>query len=172
MSLVQALHVLQLILLLLASFLRLRWFVDKVGDFMGNYTSSIWSKMQSIKDCVERLVFLIRWILAHGEIALLYAEDLSVYVHSRHRFHPADHRRLDEISEQDCFTWFSQNHANIRRLLLHLRVPDTFTNLSNRAVYTGVECFLVWIYHLTKGLPFTAMACFVIGGDPRHLSEI
>jgi hypothetical protein len=133
-SLVQALHVLQLILLLLASFLRLRWFVDGVGDFMGNYTSSIRSKMQSIKDCVERLVFLLRWILAHGEIALLYAEDLSVYVRRRHRFHPADHKRLDEISEQDCFTWFSQNHANIRCLLLHLRVPDTFTNLSNRAV--------------------------------------
>jgi hypothetical protein len=37
-SLVQAVHVLQLILLLLASFLRLRWFVDGVGDFMGNYT--------------------------------------------------------------------------------------------------------------------------------------
>ena len=73
-SLVQALHVLQLILLLLASFLHLRWFVVGVGDFMGNYTSSIRSKMQSIKDCVERLVFLIRWILAHGEIALLYAK--------------------------------------------------------------------------------------------------
>jgi hypothetical protein len=53
-SLVQALHVLQLVLLLLASFLCLHWFVDGVGNFMGNCTScSIWSKMQSIKDLLR-----------------------------------------------------------------------------------------------------------------------
>jgi hypothetical protein len=63
--------------------------------------------MQSIKDYVERLLFHLHWILAHGEIALLYAEDLSIYIRRRHRFHPADHRSLDDISKQDCFTWFS-----------------------------------------------------------------
>ncbi len=84
-SLVQTLHVLQIILLLLASFLRLRWFVDGVRDFMGNYTSLIRFKMQSIKDCVERLVFLLRWILAHGEIALLYAKDLSGILDTQHQ---------------------------------------------------------------------------------------
>ncbi len=130
----QALHVLQLVLLLLVSFLCLHWFVDGVSNSMGNHTCLIRSKMQSIKDCVERLFILLRWILAHGEIALLYAEDLTMYVCRRHQFHPADHRRLDDISEQDCFTWFSQNHANILCLLLHLRVPDTFTHVSNGAV--------------------------------------
>jgi hypothetical protein len=84
-SLVQALHVLQLVLLLLASFLLLHWFVDGVGNSMGNYTScSIWSKMQSIKDCVERLFILLWWILARGEIALLYAKDFFIYVCRRH----------------------------------------------------------------------------------------
>ncbi len=128
--------------------------------------------MQSIKDYVKRLLFHLRWILAHGKIALLYAEDLSIYVCRRHRFHPADHRSLDDISEQDCFTWFSQNHANICRLLLHLRVPVSFMHESNGAVYTGVECFLVWLYHLTKRSPFTKMARFVFGGDPCGLSEM
>ena len=30
----------------------------------------------------------------------------------------------------------------------------------------------MWLYHMTKGAPFTEMACFVFGGDPRRLSEI
>jgi hypothetical protein len=172
-SLMQALQVLQLVLLLLASFICLRWYVDGVDDSIANFTyCMIWSKMQSIKDYVERHLFNLCWILAHGEIALLYAEDLSIYVCRRHRFHPADYRSLDDISEQDCFTWFSQNHANICRLLLHLRVPVLFTHKSNGAVYTGVECFLVWLYHLTKGSPFFEMAHFVFGGDSRHLSEM
>jgi hypothetical protein len=79
LSLMQALQVLQLVLLLLASFICLRWYVDGVGNSIANFTSCmIRSKMQSIKDYVERLLFHLRWILAHGEIALLYAEDLSI----------------------------------------------------------------------------------------------
>jgi len=34
-------------------------------------------KMQQIIDAVNRLFFLVRWIRGHGEIALLYAEDLA-----------------------------------------------------------------------------------------------
>ena len=56
-------------------------------------------------------------------------------------------------------------------LMAHLRIPDTFTH-TNRAVYTGEECFVVWRYHITKGAPFTEMAHFAFGGDPRHLSEM
>ena len=54
--------------------------------------------MKDIKECVETLFFHIRQILALGEIVLLYAEDLSVYVRRRHRFHPADHTKLNDIS--------------------------------------------------------------------------
>jgi hypothetical protein len=39
-------------------------------------------------------------------------------------------------------------------------------------IYSGEACFLVYLYHLTKGTPFTKMACFVFGGDPRRLSEM
>jgi len=55
--------------------------------------------------------------------------------------------------------------------MAHLLVPDTFTH-TNRAVYTGEECFVVLLYHMTKGAPFTEMARFVFGGDPRRLSEM
>ena len=82
---------------------------------MGNYASVIRAKMKDIKECIETLFFHIRWILAHGEIVLLYAEDLSVYVQRRHGFHPADYRKLNDISEADCYMWFSQNHKNMRR---------------------------------------------------------
>ncbi len=127
LSLLQALQVFQLVLLLLASFSCLHWYVDGAGNSFSILTTNmIRSKMQSIKEYAEKLLFHLCWILAHGEIAFLYAEDLSIYVRRRHRFHPNNHRRLEDISEQDCYIWFSQNHANIRQLLLHLRVPVYF----------------------------------------------
>jgi hypothetical protein len=125
MSLVQGMNVLQLVLLHLASYLRLCLFLGWIGHSMENYASTIWAEMQDIKDCTETLFFHIRWILGNGEVALLYAKDLSVYVWRRHRFHPSDHQKLDDISEADCYTWFSQNHKYMRHLLLHLQVPDT-----------------------------------------------
>ena len=154
---------LQLVLLHLASYLRLRWFLDRIGHSMGNYASVIRDIMKDIKECIETLFFHIRWILAHGETVLLYAEDLSMYFRRRHRFHPADHRKLDDISEADCYTWFSQNNENMRHLLLHLQLPDTFVHQSNGMIHSGETCFLVYLYHITKGTPFTKMARFVFG---------
>ena len=159
LSLLQALQVFQFVLLLLANFTRLRWYVNGVGNSISNQTTNmILSKMKSIKEYAELLLFHLRWILAHGEIAFLYAEDLSIYIQRRHPFHPKIYRVLEDISEQDCYTWFSQNNENIRRVLLHLRVPPLFTHQSNGAVYAEMECFLIYLYHLTKGSPFTEMA--------------
>jgi hypothetical protein len=39
-------------------------------------------------------------------------------------------------------------------------------------IYGGEECFLIYLYHLTKGMPFMEMARFVFGGDSRHLLEM
>ena len=90
-------------------------YVNGVGNSILNQTTNmILSKMQSIKEYAESLLFHLRWILAHGEIAFLYAEDLSIYVQRRHQFHPKIHRILEDISEQDCYYWFSQNHENMR----------------------------------------------------------
>jgi hypothetical protein len=42
-------------------------------------------------------------------------------------------------------------------LIHHLRVPPTFTTTTG-VVYTGQECFLIYLYHVIKGSPFTEMA--------------
>ncbi len=55
-------------------------------------------------------------------------------------------------------------------LVLHLRVPSTFTTPTG-LVYTGEECFMIYLYHVINGSPFTEMARFIFGGDPRRLSE-
>jgi hypothetical protein len=79
-SLAQGMHIFHLVILHLASYLRLRWFLDRVGNSTGYYSTSIRTKMESIKVCVDKLLFLMHWILTHGEIALLQAEDLSIYI--------------------------------------------------------------------------------------------
>jgi hypothetical protein len=83
---------------------------------MGNYASVIRAKMQDIKECNETLFFHISWILAHGEITLLYAEDLSVYIRRRHQFHPADHRKLEQkyVSPASSFTSARHIHTSIK----------------------------------------------------------
>jgi hypothetical protein len=75
------------------------------------------------------------------------------------------------VLHQDCYTWFGHYPHNLRRLYLHLRVPKTFVVTTGR-IHEGEECFMVYLYHLTKGTPFTEMARFVFGGDPRRLSEM
>jgi hypothetical protein len=54
---VQGMNVLQLVLLHLASYLRLRLFLGWIGHSMENYASAIRAKMKDIKDCTETLFF-------------------------------------------------------------------------------------------------------------------
>ena len=54
-------------------------------------------KLNCAKTTLEDLQFLLRWTMSYGEIALLFAEDLTVFVRRRHRFHPKRFRRLSEI---------------------------------------------------------------------------
>ena len=37
-------------------------------------------------------------------------------------------------------------------------------------MYGGEECYLIYVFHIRKGIPFTEMARHVFGGDPRHFS--
>ncbi len=53
----QGMNVLQLVLLHLASYLRLRLFLGWIGHSMENYASAIRAKMKDIKDCTETLFF-------------------------------------------------------------------------------------------------------------------
>ena len=51
------------------------------------------------------------------------------------------------------------------------RVPDLFRTPS-RHVFRGEECFIIFLYHIVKGVPFTEMARHTFGGDPRYFSQM
>ena len=121
------------------------------------------------KESIDRLYFAIKWMLSHGEIAWLYAEDLSIYVRRRHRFKPVRNRTINDINRRDCYTFFGINPNQLRLLFIHWRIPQRFI-ASNRKVFTGEECFIIYLYHLMRGYPFTEMARLEFGGDPRHFT--
>ena len=74
--------------------------------------------MHFLMNADNRIFFIAKWIRAHGEIALLYAEDLMVFIRRRHRFGPHRFRRINEIPYQDCYTWFGHYPHNLCRLHL------------------------------------------------------
>ncbi len=117
-------------------------------------------KIQKIMNVVNRMFFIAKWIRAHGEIALLYANDLTVLFLRRHRFGPPCFRRNNDVPYQYCYTCFGHFSHNLHCLHVHLRVPQSFM-LRTGQIYGEEQCFLIYLYHLTKGTPFTEMARFV-----------
>ncbi len=102
---------------------------------------------------------------------MLYAKDLTIFIRRRHRFGLHRLRKINDVPYQDCYTWFGQYQHNLRRLHEHLRVPESFM-LPTGKIYGEEECFLIYLYHITKGTLFREMTRFVFGGDPRRLLEI
>ena len=133
--------------------------------------SAVKAGMRQIKATIERLLFLSSWIRSYGGLAFLYAEDLSVFIQRRHRFQPNRYRLIDEICRSDSNLWFSVNPHDLRRIYRAWRIPETCMG-DSRQTYTGEECFLIFLYHLTKGTPFTEMARHIFGGDPRRFSPM
>ena len=169
-----ALDYLQSMVYLQAMNTRLRLFVrqwdEVIGENVGVAVSEAREMMKRIQRIFDELELLVACLMSLAEISYLQVEDLTVFIRRRNRFSPKRNRRIDEISRDDCYTWFGQNHTNIHLLIRHLRLPRTFTTPTG-VVYTGEECFLVYLYHVIKGSHFTEMARFVFGGDPRRLSE-
>jgi hypothetical protein len=54
-----------------------QWSVINVAS-MASAIEVARAKMKQIMDAVHRLFFVLQWIRAHGEVTLLYAEDLTV----------------------------------------------------------------------------------------------
>lgn len=99
---------------------------DRISNGLNSSISAVRAKMNNIKNQLERLLLLISWIRSHGEIALLYAEDLTVYIRRRNRFHPKRFRRINEISRDNCYNWFGMSPHDLRVLFTHLRIPEAF----------------------------------------------
>ena len=174
-ALLQSYDLAQTIMLLLPMYIRLNTLVAQwqhLSDSMTRAIAAARDKLQLIKDAINRLNFLMMWVLAMGQIAFLYAEDLSVYVRRRYRFYPKRYRRISEINNNDLDLFFGLSRFNITQLYLHLRIPETFTAPISHHVYTGEECFIIYLCHLNKGWPFTHMARGWFGGDPRRYTEM
>lgn len=174
LSLQRAIDVAALVSALVVVYNYYRRIISVWDWFQNGYTETIAvlrAKMHNIKCAIDNLLLLIRWIRCYGEIALLYAEDLTIYIRRRNRFYPKRFRRMDEISRSDCDTWFGLTPHDLRVLFTHLRVPANFRTTS-RHVYNGEECFIILLFHMMKGVPFTEMSRHTFGGDPRDFSKM
>ena len=107
--LITAHHHLQI---MLSHWQRLRNIADSV-------VLSLQDRTKRIKKCIDSFLLLLTWTMAYGEIALLYAEDLTVFVRRRNRFKPKRYRRIEDINERDCDTWFGLGDLHtLRRLFV------------------------------------------------------
>ena len=150
-----SLPIAHLIFLLLAIYHRYLIILNdwhRIGNVMTDSIASMRDKIRGMRVMINRLIFILSWIKAYGEIALLYAEDLSIYVCRRNRFHSKRFWQINDIGRQDCYTWFGVNPHDLRRLFLHWRIPATFRTPS-RHVYSGEECFIVFFSTLQQGRP-------------------
>ena len=128
---------------------------------------------------LSELRWLLAWVGANGELALLYVADLTYFVRrKRPLVKPEKHCRLHEISRGDCDTWFQLTPHELRRFFLHLRFPEEMTKndedlpYNDRRTYNSERSFILFLHHLRKGIPYTTMASKIFGGDPRHYSNM
>ena len=146
---------------------------QRLNSASAQVIESLVEMTRKIKREFAHIVLLIRWVTMHGEMALLYAEDLRYFVRvRRHRFKEIRYRKINEISSDDCDAWFRASPHHLRQLLIHWRVPLVFRNSTQGSTSLGEECFLVFLFHLIKGVPFTEMARHTFGGDPRRFSSM
>lgn len=178
-SVLKAMHIATLASILLVvynNYKRMVSYWDRISDGSNSSISVLRAKMKNIKQQIERLLLLIRWIGSYGEIALLYAEDLTIYIRRRNRFHPKRFRRINEISRDTCYNWFGLSPHDLRVLFTHLRVPETLRSDTSRSpsrhIYNGEESFIIFLHHIIKGVPFTEMSRHTFGGDPRPFSKM
>lgn len=140
-----------------------------MGAQMASYVTSLRNHMQSIMSILSQLVFISSWITCLGEMCLLYAEDLTVYIRRRRVFPPKRNRRLEDIDINSCYQWFGLTPYQLMELYNAWRIPIRFRNPSNRQIFDGEECFIIMMYHIIKGTPYTDMSD-TFGGDPRDFS--
>ena len=98
-----------------------------MGESVGRAVEEARVMMSRAQAKFDELEVRIACAMALDEIAYLHIEDLTVFIRRRTRFSPRRNRRIVDISGDDCYAWFGQNHSNMHLLVLHLRVPSTLT---------------------------------------------
>ena len=124
-----------------------------------------------LHNAMKHLLFLFGWIRCYGEMALLYAEDLTFFIRHRNRFNNPRFRKLDEIDRQICYGWFGHCPHDLRRLYVHWRVPNTLMALSSRHVFGGEECFIIFLHHLMKANHLQKWHVKRLGGIPETFQK-
>jgi hypothetical protein len=140
------------------------------GDIMTRAISHGRRVITRCKETIHRLHYFWRYCRCCGEIALLYAEDLTYFVRRPHTFQPEMNRTMDEISRRDCYTWFGIMPNDLRRLYDHWRIPDRLQAPRSRHWFQGEACFIICLFHMVKGTTFIDMSQRYFGGDPRYMS--
>ena len=132
----------------------------------------ITQKILSLKVVLKGISLWIIWVMSNVELCLLRAEDLTVFARRRHRFQPHRWRRIVEIERDNCYRWFGVYRDDLFRLHSAWRIPNEMRAPRSAHVYDGEGCFIIYLFHLMQGDPFTTMARHYFGGDPRRMSEM
>ena len=132
----------------------------------------ITTKILALKVLLEGISFWIMWVMSHVELCLLRAEDLTVFSRRRHQFQPHRWRRIAEIERDNGYRWVLVYRHDLVKLHTAWRIPNMMRAARSAHVYDGEECFIIYLFPLMQGAPFTTMARHYFGGDPRRMSEM
>ena len=122
---------------------------------------------------MDHLLLLMRWISCYGEMAMLYAEDLTVFLRPHtSRFQPKRYRHLSEIKRADYDAWYGLTPDAFWWLFIHWRILVHPWSSSNQETYGSEECMIIFLFHLMKRTTYTEMALHTFGGDPRRFSRM
>jgi hypothetical protein len=108
-------------------------------------------------------------IACYMEMLYLDIEDRLYYVHQVRQNPTEQNRRIDDlVDDNESEVMFGFKIHELRRLKLHWRVPVDFNESGH--VFTGEEAMLVFLHYIRTGTPFTRIAQFTFGGDPRKFT--
>jgi hypothetical protein len=64
-----------------------RW-QETIGTGIADAVAAMHVIIQEGKKMMDKLLLLLRWVKVYGKIALLYSEDLTVFIGCMNCFHP------------------------------------------------------------------------------------
>jgi hypothetical protein len=129
-----------------------------------------------LQDTVSRLKEVLTFIeisvasvVCYIEMLYLDIEDRLYFSHQVRHNQPSQRRRIaDMMDDNESEGLFGFKIHELSRLNLHWRIPIEFTESGH--VFTGEEAMLVYLHYIRTGTPFTRMAQFTFGGDPRKFT--
>jgi hypothetical protein len=79
-------------------------------------------------------------------------------------------RRIDDLSPQEAYRWTRFTQAQLRLLLVHLRMPEVLPISPTRCVFTGEEVLIVCLTRIATGDAFYDFIPAKFGGSAAKWS--